>query len=837
MKMVLGPVIAVLILGHGCGPRPLAAGDWPQFMRGAAHTADAADEPLSFPLGLSCCVQLDDAVTTSPAIVAGRAYAVDQMGTAYCVDPKANRVVWKSAPDGDRACGSNTSSPCLVNGRMYFGTTAGRVHILDAAGGATLKSIEVGWPVTGALTAANDSIYFQDLGGIVHCLDADGVERWRWEHYKQYQDPQTNPRAVGFPGSYHDPHFGGGEVAVSGNRAVVNLGWDLFCLEDDGKSPKLVWCQRAPLGKDAGIPMGPAIAGEWVYCGYPSTDRWGNVIRVKLADGSFDAKKDFRGNNWAVHATPAIRDATAYWPRHYQGLAVFDFAQGRSVWEARVDNTHDQRQFTPCMASPALAKEHCVFGTAAGELHVVALNSSGRWPNFQPQPFRFTTAFGKSVASAPAISNGGIFFGCDDGCLYGLAANGNLSPPTKRSPLHEVRSKIDGATGKRYGAPVASMDQGNSNFVDDPNLKPPFRLRWACRPLDLRAQINADEDSLYFISEAGTLAALEQSTGRLRWRRRLNSPIDGWKQMLLDRGRLYITRNGALTTRVPGNGGSEFLAVDARTGETLWHQPWGAIQATCRGAPVLVGKVVAGLTTEGTPPKPVAQAFDSDTGRPLWRHELPADLKTVAGGACVLDDVMFFSCGLGWGKGAGATIAVEPATGKVLWTSTDYHVHGYGRPAARDGHLYLGGQSGAAMYCLTAKDGALKWQADKLSYSHHPALAEDYFVVRGYGGHGIVRDLATGLPVRRDNREILAGCPDHACSPVLLTSGRLSYAVSSSGLYVRDTTSGAILWQSLGFAPRACTSPTAANGRLFFSPNVNNMLYCFEPDDRSSQAK
>jgi hypothetical protein len=44
--------------------------------------------------------------------------------------------------------------------------------------------------------------------------------------------------------------------------------------------------------------------------------------------------------------------------------------------------------------------------------------------------------------------------------------------------------------------------------------------------------------------------------------------------------------------------------------------------------------------------------------------------------------------------------------------------------------------------------------------------------------------------------------------------------------------SGKILWQSLGFAPRACTSPTAANGRIFFSPNVNNMLYCFEPAEK-----
>src|SRR5204863_818672 len=102
-------------------------------------------------------------------------------------------------------------------------------------------------------------------------------------------------------------------------------------------------------------------------------------------------------------------------------------------------------------------------------------------------------------------------------------------------------------------------------------------------------------------------------------------------------------------------------------------------------SPVLVRNVVAGLTAEGKPPRPVARAFDAATGKPLWNRELPSDLKTVAGGACVQGGVMYFSCGLTWGKGAGSTIAVEPATGKVLWTSREYHVHGYGRPAARDG--------------------------------------------------------------------------------------------------------------------------------------------------------
>lgn len=805
------------------------AADWPQFMRGPEHSGDAAEESLRLPLGLATCVQLDDAVTTAPAVVDGRVFVVDQMGTAYCIDPLANRVQWQTSPDGARACGSNTSSPCVVGGRVYFGTTAGRLHILDSATGRVQKSLEIGWPVTGSPTWANDSLYFQDLGGVVHCLNADGGERWRWEHYKQYEDPKTNKRASGFPGSFHDPHYGGGEVAVAGKRVVVNLGWDLFCLEDDGVSPRLAWCQRAPLGKDAGIPMGPTIAGDWVYCGYPSTDQWGNVIRMRLADGSFDEKKDFRDHNWAVFATAPVRGETVFWPRHYQGVSAYDFAAGRGLWTARTDNTLDQRQFTSCIASPALTKEHCVFGTVSGDLYAVALTSSGPWPNFKPQPFRFATAFGKPIASSPVIADGAVYFGCDDGYLYGLAPDGQLPLPTTPRELHKVRSQIVSATGRRYGAAVASMDQANTCFVDDPQLKPPLALRWACRPFDLRLQMSADDDSLYFISEAGTLGAIEQATGRLRWRRRLTGPVDGWKQMLLDRGRLYITRNSTYSPRKPEEGGSEFLAVDASTGATLWSQPWGSIQGTCRSSPLIVDNVVAGFTAEGTPVKPVARAFDAATGQPLWSHELPSDLKTVAGGACLLDGTMFFSCGLTWGKGAGSTIAVEPATGRVLWTSTEHHVHGYGRPAGRDGHLFLGGQSGAPMYCVAAKDGQLKWKADNVSYSHQPALGEDYFVVRGYGGHGIIRDLATGKPVSRNNREVLGGCPDHSCAPVLLTSGRLSYAVSTTGLYARDVDTGQIVWQSLGFAPRACTTPTAANGRLFYNPNVNNMLYCFEP--------
>src|SRR4051794_16980105 len=94
-----GPFALALLLS--CCAGPALAADWPQFMRTSEHTGDASGEAIKLPLGLAVCVRLDDAVTTSPAVVAGKVYVVDQMGTAYCIDPKANKILWKKSPDGD----------------------------------------------------------------------------------------------------------------------------------------------------------------------------------------------------------------------------------------------------------------------------------------------------------------------------------------------------------------------------------------------------------------------------------------------------------------------------------------------------------------------------------------------------------------------------------------------------------------------------------------------------------------------------------------------------------------------------------------------------------------
>ena len=60
-----------------------------------------------------------------------------------------------------------------------------------------------------------------------------------------------------------------------------------------------------------------------------------------------------------------------------------------------------------------------------------------------------------------------------------------------------------------------------------------------------------------------------------------------------------------------------------------------------------------------------------------------------------------------------------------------------------------------------------------------------------------------------------AGCANHI--PELLPIGN------------KLVKTGELLWRSLGFGPRACANPIAANGRIFCNPQVINTLFCYEP--------
>ena len=814
--------------------QPAAASDWPQFMRDAAHSGDAADEALTLPLGLLAQIKLDDAVMTSPAVVGGLAYVVDQMGTAYCVDPKAGKIVWKISPEGEKAMGSNTSSPCVAKGRVYYGTTAGNFHILDAKDGKVIKSLRLGSPIVSAPTLANENIYFQALDAVVRCLDLDGNEKWNWDHYKRYQEPpevtKKEEPARGHPGSYDRPHYGGGEVAVAGTQVVTNIGWDLLCLEDKGKAAELAWCRRCPAGRDGAIPISSSISAGFVHTGGQGADGVIALLRFNLKDGT--TATGGPGSLPYPWSTPAARGAAVTTRSNHDyldGIHLYDCETKKVLASWR-----DDKSATPVISSHALAKGHVLATTLTGELLAFELN-----PGPGAKPFRVKLPNGKGSGSSPAVSGGCVYFGCDDAYLYVFGAGGALGLKKDEQPaVHEPRSKLVPATGKAYGWNSTAANSANTSFVDDPVLHAPFRLRWAARAFGhFKTPCIATEDGdLLSVTLQRTVTCQEQSTGRLRWRMRL--PPETAERVnsagiLAAGGKVYVpcprSYSGGGISAQPGT----LFCLDQKTGATLWSAEIGSKGVWQRFSPVLAAGKVAYSTV--SPKGTFIQAWDAQTGKSAWQVELSVT-KGVGAGAegCALGEVMYFNAGAeAWGwkpEGAGKrgeAVAIDAKTGDVLWKTNENFGDTY--PVLAGERLLLN-EHAAGLFCLTAKDGKLAWKTGQNGCSRL-SIGPDYFVTRGYGGHAGRYRLEDGKEYPLTGKGGNLGGEYHACGAVALTPN-LSVNVTVAGLHVRDAKSGALLWRSPGFAPRGCVNPALANGRVFWPSAASGMLFCWEPEEK-----
>ena len=140
-RQCLCVLLITLIPAFASRPRATAA-DWPQFMRDAAHTGDAADEALRLPLGLVAQVKLDDAVLTSAGGRRGPRLRRRSDGHGLLHrSARRDASSGRPRPTARRRWGPTRPRPASPSGRVYFGTTAGTFHILDAADGKLIKTL------------------------------------------------------------------------------------------------------------------------------------------------------------------------------------------------------------------------------------------------------------------------------------------------------------------------------------------------------------------------------------------------------------------------------------------------------------------------------------------------------------------------------------------------------------------------------------------------------------------------------------------------------------------------------------------------------------------------
>lgn len=442
---------------------------------------------------------------------------------------------------------------------------------------------------------------------------------------------------------------------------------------------------------------------------------------------------------------------------------------------------------------------------------------------------RFTIPSGRFITSSPVIAGGAVYFGADDGCLYGQAPGSQLEAPTAMAPLHQPRSKTTSATGKSYSWPGPYGEDGNTSYLVDPGLKPPFQVRWiAPSHAGFKQPMVASETDVFFSSLEGTVAAYEQATGRLRWRRRVAGPAWCRQSLCYADGCLYVPRPGgyAKTNAFVPEGASQLHCLDVADGGIRWSVPLGGSpDSLSREAPICAkGVVTYPMLRKGTL---LIQAWDARSGKEAWNIELGHFPAEVGVSGCVLDGTMYFSCQSS--KVAGQTVAVDP-NGKVVWRNTEYG--GNSNLAGRDGKLLL---NSAEKYtcCLSAKDGSLIWKHDeKATFWYAAAFGPDLVVGRRVIGWSRTNEAYrgdTGQPLRDDGKPLFMSPRDHGCGPVVLVSSGFTLSTATSGLFAVDVKTGQPVWNSPGFGSTACTNPAIANGRCFVNPQFSARIYCFEP--------
>jgi outer membrane protein assembly factor BamB len=313
--------------------RVTVATDWPQYRYGNKHTAlNPFENVLSSSnvgnLDLDWTFTTGNAVDSSPAVVDGTLYVGSTDGNVYALNESTGAKLWSYATGT-----AVYSSPAVVNGVVYVGSNNGDVYALSAATGAKLWSYDTGGYVFSSPTVASGVVYVGSGGNSVYALSAaTGTKLWSY---------------------------------ATGNA----------------------------------VESSPAVANNVVYVG--SDDD--NVYALNASTG---AKLWSYATTGAAESSPTVADGVVYIGSNNGELYALNAATGAELWSYLTGGSVEP--------SPAVAEGVVYVGSITGTVYAVnAATGSELWS--------YATGSGVGYAS-PVVANGVVYVGSGNDDLYALDA-------------------------------------------------------------------------------------------------------------------------------------------------------------------------------------------------------------------------------------------------------------------------------------------------------------------------------------------------------------------------------------------------------------------------------
>jgi len=129
-------------------------------------------------------------VRSSAAVVNGRVYTGADDGFVYCLDANTGTSIWNASCPGAGAAlsvqqygtpANFRSSPNVVGGKVYVGSSDGLLYCLDANSGQKIWTYNTKYPLGSSPTIIDSDLYISGSNGTLYKLDTNGNYKWQWD--------------------------------------------------------------------------------------------------------------------------------------------------------------------------------------------------------------------------------------------------------------------------------------------------------------------------------------------------------------------------------------------------------------------------------------------------------------------------------------------------------------------------------------------------------------------------------------------------------------------------------------------------------------------------------
>jgi outer membrane protein assembly factor BamB len=409
---------ALLVVGAGAAPLQLH-GQSPQFrgtpeLTGVVETFGAENFG-----GVAWRFETGSTVRSSPALVDGILFVGSSDGYLYALDAESGQPLWKYDAGSPIA-----SSPSVAGGIVLVGSRDGVLHGLSASEGTPQWRLETGpdlplawgyegWDyIMGSATVAGGVAFWGSGDGHVHALDPQtGTERWSFD---------TGGRIRSTP-------------AVSDGLLVIGNS-DGFVFALDAESGDERWrfetagasMNSADFGFDrVQLSASPAISEGIVYIG----SRDASLYALDARDGSVVWTFEEGGTSWIITTAAVTADRVISARSGSGNIRAIDRATGTEVWNFQAG--------AYVYSSPVVVGNTIYIGQGDGDFSALDVDSGEERWNYRT---------GAAVYSTPVVHNGRVYVGSDDGFVYAFSAAQDL--PLERAVFFDEDHRLAATFGQ-----------------------------------------------------------------------------------------------------------------------------------------------------------------------------------------------------------------------------------------------------------------------------------------------------------------------------------------------------------------------------------------------------